>query len=155
MKPKTHTVLHETADTGKSMLIEYNEVNANTLNMYEHVMRDMLKDKKRKDVFLTPKNNVYGVGFEDSTDNHTEMFTAHIYHTDYSFPLLRVDVYPPSESQRDGRSVSSLIGIRQLKQAHNGVMTQEIRDMLALIGDSARVLAWAWLVHRGFIDTLR
>ena len=51
------------------------------------------------------------------------------------------------------RSVSNMEGITRLQKIRDGVLTEDIHETLAFIGDTGRVIAWLWLMHKGYVET--
>ena len=66
-------------------------------------------------------------------------------------------LYPCQFTRLNGtdhvRSVSNMEGITRLQKIRDGVLTEDIHETLAFIGDTGRVIAWLWLMHKGYVET--
>ena len=144
MKHIADQVLHVTADTGKSTVVSLEEVNADALDVCIGLMEDILAGKT---VDLPGKTGCSVSGRESDGK-----FSAELHHHDYTFPLVEVDVYPPEFEGSHAKSVSKLDGIVRLRDEAGGSVTQEVKDDVVLFGDVGRIVAWAWLLHEGYID---
>ena len=141
----TRNVLHETVETGKSTLITFDEVNQTALEAYAPVARDVAETGKAK---LLESGKYRARGTEQDGK-----LAVDLYHSDYDFCIMSMEVYPPESDGADAKSVTRLAGVGKIKTMHDGVLTEEIRNMLELLGDMSRTLAWAWLMYRNHIRT--
>lgn len=141
----TRKVLHENADTGNSMLATLEEVRKDALEAYASVVRDMLTGKRAR---MTHDGTCYVVGCETN-----DTLSAELYHVDYDFCLMSMTVYPPEWDGASGRSILKLDGVKKLQDMHADDVTPEMRNTIEVLGDAGRVLAWAWLIHKGHVNT--
>ncbi len=141
----TRNVRHETAETGKSTLITFDEVNGTALEAYAPVARDVAETGEAK---LLESGKYRARGTEQN-----DKLTVDLYCSDYDFCIMSMTVCPPESDGADAKSVTSLAGVGKIKAMHDGVLTEEIRNMLELLGDMSRTLAWAWLMYRKHIRT--
>ena len=145
MCPVTEKMIHETAETGRSTLIRFGEVNKAMLEVYDEVVRKMLEGEKAE---MTRGGKLYGFGREDGGAFHSECF-----HKDYGFCIMSGTAYPPGSDGEAARHVLRLDGVRRLQEADGGTVTDRAKNIVEVAGDASRVLAWAWLIHRNFVDT--
>ena len=146
MKFTVSKILYTTMEKDGSALISFNEVAKPTLEVYKMLISEILGGKR---FVLTNDGTCYVEGREKADG----VFVADLYHTGYDFCLVSVSVYPPERDCDHVRSVSNMEGIMRLQKIRDGVLTEDIHETLAFIGDTGRVIAWLWLMHKGYVET--
>ena len=145
MKHVTIQVMHVTADTGASTIVSLEEVNRDALEVCVNLIGDVLAGKRA----AFPR----GVKCSISGSASGDMFSAELYHSDYPFCLVEVTVHPSEFEGGHAKSVSKLDGVKRLQDMLGESVTQETKDDIILFGDIGRTIAWAWLIHEGYIDS--
>ena len=72
---------------------------------------------------------------------------------DTTFVLYPCQFTPPERDCDHVRSVSNMEGITILQKIRDGVLTEDIHETLTFIGDTGRVIAWLWLMRKGYAET--
>ena len=145
MNMVTSKVSHETVGTDEHTIINFEEVNATTLEIYKPVIQDII-DGKHVPLSVDKTCYVLGRTVEDT-------LIVDLYHIDYDFCLISMTIYPPKSDDISARSVADMSGIKKLQNMSGEVLTDNIRNTLIFLGDIGRVLAWTWLIHKGYVKT--
>ena len=138
-------MLHKTVEKDNAALLHLEEVHTDALAVYQPVMQNIIDGKR---VALTSDRTCYVLGKE--VDGN---LVADLYHTDYDFCLISMTVYPPSQDYDCARSMADMDGIAKLQSMCKDIMTEKIRTTLRFLGDVGRVLAWVWLIYKGYAET--